>query len=91
MKRVIKVPSMLIPTLLFPLLFIAGLVTGAILYDSGVECPPLIERSSNLQLSFGGDVDMTLTELDLEFAEACGLTWQDPVRVVPPAPEGGGL
>lgn len=49
-----------------------------------IICPPLIDRSLNLQLTFGWDVDMTPTELDLEFAEACGLTWQDPVRVVPP-------
>jgi hypothetical protein len=69
-------------------LIILGVVY--LIHQDHVGCPPLIEEAGGLRLFFGADADMEVSELDLEFAEACDLKWKAPVHVPrSPSEEGG--
>lgn len=73
----------------YVLTFIAGAVTAlaiatAVLLaiDTGFECPTQVEAATRMRL-FYAEAPPALTEYDNEFAAACDLNWESPVRIEP--------
>ena len=75
----------LMVAVIFMMGIITGVIVGALQYGGEHEfvCPPFIEVGTGITVYFA-ELPPELTKYDSEFAEACGLEWQAPVRIEPP-------